>query len=58
VNPPASGLSALPVSEARVAQVNNSVELSHPMRAPHRARLNEIVDQETVVRTGKKHESH
>ena len=58
MNPPPSGLSALPASEARVTRVTNSVEVSHPMRAPHRARLNDIVDQETVVRTGKKRESH
>ena len=52
VNPPPSGLSALPASEARVTRVSNYVQLSHPTRAP----LNNIVDQETVVRTGK--ESH
>ncbi len=56
VNPPPSGLSALPVSEARVTRVSNYVQLSHPTRAPQRASLNNIVDQETVVRTGK--ESH
>jgi len=56
VNPPPSGLSALPVSEARVTRVSNYVQLSHPTRAPQRALLNNIVDQETVVRTGK--ESH
>jgi hypothetical protein len=42
-----------PPSEPRVTRVNNSVQLVHPMRAPRRARLNDIVDQETVMRTGK-----
>lgn len=56
VNPPPSGLSALPASEARVTRVSNYVQLSHPTRAPQRASLNNIVDLETVVRTGK--ESH
>jgi hypothetical protein len=53
VNPPRSGLSAPSASEARVTQVNNYVQLSHPTRAPQRASLNDIVDPETVVRTGK-----
>ena len=53
VNAPASGLSALPSSEARVARVTNYVQLLHPVRAPQRAAVNDIVDQETVVRTGK-----
>jgi FecR protein len=51
-SPPPSGLSALPVSEARVTRVSNYVQLRHPTRAPQRASLNNIVDQETVVRTG------
>src|SRR5205823_14897711 len=53
VNVPLSGLSALPPSEAHVTRVSNYVELSHPTRAPQRASVNNIVDQETVVRTGK-----
>jgi hypothetical protein len=53
VNPPCSGLSALPASEARVTRVNNYVQLSHPTQAPQRALVNDIVDHETVVRTGK-----
>jgi hypothetical protein len=53
VNAPASGMNAPPVSEARVTRVSNSVQLSHPTRAPQRAALNMIVDQDTVVRTGK-----
>jgi len=53
VNVPPSGLSALPPSEAHVTRVSNYVELSHPTRAPQRASVNDIVDQETVVRTGK-----
>ena len=48
-----SGLSALRPSEARVTRVNNSVQLVRPMCAPRPARLNDILDQETVVRTGK-----
>jgi len=53
VNWPASGPSAVPRNEARVTGVNNSVQLLHPMRAPRRASVNDIVDEETVVRTGK-----
>ena len=53
VNAPSSGLSAPPPSEARVTRVNNSVQLLDPTRAPCPARLNDIVGQETVVRTGK-----
>ena len=53
VNAPPSGLSALAHSEARVARVTNYVQLLHPVRAPQRASVNDIVDQGTVVRTGK-----
>ena len=54
VNAPPSGLSALPpTTEARVARVTNYVQLLHPVRAPQRASVNDIVDQGTVVRTGK-----
>jgi hypothetical protein len=52
-NWPPSVPSALPLSEARVARVNNNVQLLHPMRGPQRASVNNIVDQETIVRTGK-----
>ncbi len=52
-NRPPSGLSALPPNEARVTRVNNYVQLLHPLRAPRRASLNEIIDNETIVRTGK-----
>jgi len=53
VNAPPSGLSALAHSEARVARVTNYVQLLHAVRAPQRASVNDIVDQGTVVRTGK-----
>jgi hypothetical protein len=53
VNAPPNGLSALPSTEARVARVTNYVQLLHPVRPPQRASVNDIVDQETVVRTGK-----
>jgi len=53
VNAPPGGLSALPRAEARVTRIHNYVRLSHPTRAPRRASLNDIVDQETVVRTDK-----
>jgi FecR-like protein len=52
-NWPPSATSALSPSEPRVTRVNNSVQLLHPMHAPRAARLNDIVDHETVVRTGK-----
>ena len=50
---PPSVLGSLPPNEARVTQVNNYVQLLHPMRAPRQASLNEIIDEETTVRTGK-----
>src|SRR4029077_7319180 len=53
VNAPPSGLSAPAQSEARVVRVTNHVHLLHPVRAPRRASVNDIVDQGTVVRTGK-----
>ena len=53
VNAPPSGRSALPPTEARVVRVTNYVQLLHPVRPPRRASVNDIVDQETVVRTGK-----
>lgn len=52
-NWPASAPSALSPSEARVTRLDSSVQLLHPMSAPRSARLNDIVDPETVVRTGK-----
>jgi hypothetical protein len=52
-NRPPSGLSALPPNEARVTRVNNYVQLLHPMRPSRRASLNEIIDEESVMRTGK-----
>lgn len=53
VNPPPGGLSAPPSSEARVTQVNNYVQLSHPTRALQRASVNDVVEQEAVVQTRK-----
>jgi hypothetical protein len=53
---PSSGPGALPPSAARVTRVNNSVQLLCPMCAPRPARLNDTLDQQTVVRTYK--ESH
>jgi FecR protein len=48
-----NGLSAASPNEARLTRVNNSVQLLHPMRAPRQGSLNDIVDEETIVRTGK-----
>jgi FecR-like protein len=48
-----NGLSAALPNEARLTRVNNSVQLLHPMRAPRQGSLNDIVDEETIVRTGK-----
>ena len=53
VNPPSIGLSALPASEGRVTRVHNHVQLLHARRAPQRASVNDVVDRETVVQTGK-----
>ena len=52
-NWPPTGPSALPPNEARVTGVNNYVQLLHPMRAPRQGSLNDIVEEETIVRTGK-----
>jgi hypothetical protein len=48
-----SGLSAVAPSEARLTRVNNHVQLLHKTSAPHRASVNDIVDEESIVRTGK-----
>src|ERR1700746_3085923 len=48
-----NGLSAASPNEARLTRVNNSVQLLHPMRAPRQGALNGIVDEETIVGTGK-----
>ena len=53
MNWPPSGRSALCPNEARVTRVDNSVQLLHPNREPRPARVNDMVDPETVVRTGK-----
>src|SRR5881394_3105083 len=50
---PPSVRGSLSPDEARVTRVNNYVQLLHPMRAPRQASLNEIIDEETTVRTGK-----
>ena len=50
---PPGGLSALALNEVRLARVTNYVQLLHPVRPPQRASVNDIVEQETVVRTGK-----
>jgi hypothetical protein len=48
-----NGLSAGSPNEAHLTQVNNSVQLLHPMRAPRQGLLSDIVGAKTVVRTGK-----
>jgi hypothetical protein len=53
VNVPPSGVSAPPPTEARVTRVTNSVQLLNRVRQPRRASVNDIVDQEAIVRTGK-----
>jgi FecR-like protein len=40
-------------NEARITQVNNSVQLLHPARGLRQASVNEVVDEQTIVRTGK-----
>ena len=50
---PPSVRGSLSPDEARVTRVNNYVQLLHSMRAPRQASLNEIIDEETIVRTGK-----
>jgi hypothetical protein len=45
-------LNATPHSEARVTRVNNYVQLAHFTNAARRASINDIIDAETVVRTG------
>src|SRR5881394_3933967 len=50
---PPSVRGSLSPDEARVTRVNNYVQLLHPKRAPRQARLNDIVDEGSIVRTGK-----
>jgi FecR protein len=50
----AKGLSAAAsLNEAHVTRINNSVQLLHPIGAPLRASINDIVDEGTTIRTGK-----
>ena len=50
----ANGLSAAAsLNEAHVTRINNSVQLLHPIGAPLRASINDIVDEGTTIRTGK-----
>ena len=50
---PPGVLGSLPLNEARVTRVNNYAQLLYPMRAPRQARLNDIVGEGSIVRTGK-----
>lgn len=45
-------LNAASPNEARVTQVKNYVQLVHVNNASHRASLNDMIDEGTVVRTG------
>ena len=45
-------LNAASPNEARVTQVKNYVQLVHLKNAARRASLNDIIDEETVIRTG------
>ena len=53
MNWPTSGLNAVPPNEARVTRVSNCVQVLHPPGAPHPASLNDIIDEDTIARTGK-----
>jgi FecR-like protein len=53
VNWPTSGLNAVPPNEARITRVSNRVQVLHPPGAAHAASLNDIIDEDTIVRTGK-----
>lgn len=53
LNATSTGQSALRPGEARVTRVHNRVQLLRNNSAPQRASVNEIVNQKTLVRTGK-----
>jgi hypothetical protein len=44
---------AASLNQARITRVNNHVQLLHPMSAARPASVNDIVDEQTIVRTGK-----
>jgi FecR protein len=46
-------LNAAPTSEARITRVKNHVQLGNSKNAAHKASVNNIVGEETVLRTGK-----
>jgi hypothetical protein len=48
----AGQLNAAPTNEAQITRVKNHVELADSNNARHRASVNEIVQEQTVVRTG------
>ena len=52
-NSPASGLAALPSTQARVTRVDSQVQLLNPLAPARSARLNDIIGENTIVRTGK-----
>ncbi|HEY2170725.1 MAG TPA: FecR family protein [Candidatus Angelobacter sp.] len=47
-----NGLNATSSQEARVTRVKNHVQLEQLKNAPHRASVNDIVNEQNVVRTG------
>ena len=49
----ASAANAASLNQARVTRVNNHVQLLRPMAAARSASVNDTVDEETIVRTGK-----
>jgi hypothetical protein len=50
----ANGLSdAASLNEARITRINNSVQLLQQMHTPRQVSLNEVVNEKTIVRTGK-----
>jgi ferric-dicitrate binding protein FerR (iron transport regulator) len=49
----ASAARAASLNEVRITRVNNHVQLLHPMAAARLASVNDSVDEDTIVRTGK-----
>jgi len=52
VSPFSNAANAASATEARITRVNGHVQLLRPMMAARRASVNDIVDEDTILRTG------
>ena len=48
----ASAARAGSLNQVRITRVNNHVQLLHPMSAARPASVNDIIDEDTILRTG------